>query len=73
MWPVAVKDAMQHDAYSCTFKKFGQFHPVRPFPERRDGVLYAGWGPVKTSPNKTGIVACPKRCRPTQHPDWIYC
>ena len=73
VWPEAVRSVLQHDAYSCKYNKFNQFHPVMPFPARREGLLYAGWGPVKTSPNRTGIVACPKNCRPRDHPDWVTC
>ena len=73
VWPEAVKSVLQHDSYFCKFPKFNQFHPVRPFPKKREGQLYAGWGPVKTSPNQTGIVPCPKSCRPQNHPEWITC
>ena len=73
VWPAAVRDALQHDSYTCKFTKFNKFHPVRAFPEKRDGLLYVGWGPVKNSAEKTGIVNCPKSCRPGNHPDWSKC
>lgn len=37
VWPEAVRSVLQHDAYSCKYNKFNQFHPVMPFPSRREG------------------------------------
>ena len=73
VWPEAVQSVLQHDSYSCNYKNFNQFHSVQPFPEKREGLLYVGWGPVKTSPNRTGIVTCPRVCRPLGHPEWTTC
>lgn len=78
VWPEARKSVLQHDSYSCGYKKFNEFHQVEPFPTKRTGDLYVGWGNTKEEEWKkrnraTGIKECPKRCRPEEHQDWIYC
>lgn len=73
VWPEAVKNSVQHDSYSCNFEKFNLVHHCRPFPTKRQGKLYVGWGPVKGPQNKTGIKPCPKQCRPNDNQDWIFC
>lgn len=40
VWPEAVRSVLQHDAYSCKYNKFNQFHPVMPFPARREGANF---------------------------------
>ena len=71
VWPEAVKDSLQHDSYTCSYKKFNENFKTRPFPTQRRDQLYVGWGPIKGKPNKTGIKPCPKKCRRKQ--DWMYC
>ena len=71
IWPEAVKDSLQHDSFSCTYKKFNAYHETRPFPTKRKGQYYVGWGPVKGMSNETGIRPCPAKCR--ADPTWQFC
>lgn len=71
LWPEAVKNSLQHDAYTCNYEKFNQYHSTEPFPTQRQRQLYVGWGLVKGSENQTGIKPCPKTCRGQQ--EWTFC
>ncbi len=74
VWPEARRDAVQHDAYTCNYAPFKTHHKPRPFPTRRNGTLYVGWGPAKGSADNTGVRECPRACRPKEHArEWTYC
>ena len=72
MWPEAVRNSLQHDSYTCTYKKFSTFHKTQPFPTKRDdNQLHVGWGSIKGDKNKTGIKPCPNKCR--KNIEWTFC
>ena len=73
VWPEAKSDAVVNDAYFCSSKHFCPAGVCRPFPTKRDGLLYTGWGAAKNSRNQTGIKECPEKCRPEEHRDWLMC
>lgn len=72
VWPVIRSDAMIHDCYHCEeIEKYGH---MTPWPTRRKGFTYVGYGPTKDDVSK-GLTnkKCPVNCRPTGHKDWEYC
>ena len=71
VWPWAKKMALSHDSY--TGHKFTR---TSPFPtQRRQGVgnFIGSVVSLNQSLSLDGTWVCPEKCRPKQHPDWIYC
>lgn len=68
IWPVVRnKDALTHDSYTCQ-----KYWNAQPWPTQR----------LKNESNFVGAViskhqkvpkACPKQCRPYDHPNWTFC
>ena len=68
-WARAI--AMSHDAYSCK-----EFSHTSPFPTQRTEGLGNFVGSVVDTNSSLPFQAefvCPKKCRPKNHQDWIYC
>ena len=72
VWPHIRDVAAIFDSYNCrNVKKYGH---ARPWPTRRQGYRYVGYGPTKEGPMKTlSRKECPVECRPQDHQDWLYC
>ena len=73
VWPWAKKVALSHDAYTCH-----KFSNTSPFPTRRlEGTVGNFVGSVVSLNHSIGsqedLWACPKKCRPRDHPDWTFC
>jgi len=69
IWPLAYKDAVSHDSYLCD-----EYPLTRPFPSKRQGSYFVGQIGAHQSANEVEQpVVCPRKCRPKDHPDWIYC
>ncbi len=73
VWPVAKFDSVVHDCFHCEKEKLCPPGVCRPFPTRRNGTLYTGWGATKNKPTDTLVLKCPVACRPQSHKDWDYC
>lgn len=73
VWPRARRDSLQHDSYTCAFRGFvgDPGSSVAPFPTRRDGGRYVGWGPVRGGGRGGAARECPEACR--RRPDWKTC
>ncbi len=66
IWPLVKNDTMLHASYHCG----GGI----PFPTKRRGFTYVGFGPTKMAPAQRLMSRpCPKKCRPKKHNDWKYC
>ncbi|XP_047477931.1 uncharacterized protein LOC125031301 [Penaeus chinensis] len=73
LWPKIKEDTMSHDSYTCRAKEFrGRRQNPRPFPTRRDGRNYTGFGRTKMSVAES-LPPCPVPCRPLSHRDWTFC
>ncbi|CAG0886191.1 unnamed protein product [Darwinula stevensoni] len=73
LWPVARHLMMAHDSFTCKQKEFFAAS-VRPFPTRRVGNRYVGYGATKDS--AAAVIAtshCPVACRPVEHREWVKC
>ncbi|XP_064099258.1 uncharacterized protein LOC135210304 [Macrobrachium nipponense] len=72
VWPEVTNDVLVHDSYFCGNRRFQSKHRSEPFPTRRDGRYFVGWGPLRDA-ELDGISICPRQCRPVNHQDWILC
>lgn len=72
VWPEVLDNMLAHDSYFCGNPHFRSWRPSVPFPTRRDGFLFVGWGPARGE-EQSGIIDCPVQCRPPNHLDWSLC
>ncbi|XP_066989631.1 uncharacterized protein [Macrobrachium rosenbergii] len=72
LWPQIRNRTMVHDSYTCRAKLFQGQGPARPFPTRREGRNYTGYGKTKSGVTKL-LKTCPVACRPKSHKDWLLC
>ena len=72
VWPAIRDHAAIYDSYNCGMVwKFGH---CRPWPTKRTGFQYVGYGPTKNYARKAlRRKRCPSKCRPEAHKDWMYC
>ncbi|XP_053638593.2 uncharacterized protein [Cherax quadricarinatus] len=70
MWPVIKGHALTHDSYRC-----GQYEKDSiPWPTQRVDGLFVGCRRFKKNfENENIMEECPEKCRPPEHPDWLYC
>ncbi|XP_066972659.1 uncharacterized protein [Macrobrachium rosenbergii] len=69
LWPLAQENATIHDSYNC-----GRFPGSQPFPSQRANFTFVGQRTYRKWYRKERtFLQCPWRCRPRQHPDWVYC
>ncbi|GAB6030747.1 hypothetical protein CHUAL_007598 [Chamberlinius hualienensis] len=63
VWPIAKYDMVSHDSFLCKI-----YRNTTPWPTPRVNGTFVGdtAGSFIAKP-------CPLRCRPKDHPDWIYC
>ena len=59
---------LAHDSYCCQ-----QFPSTSAFPTQRQGSSYVAKVVHQELVQHTLPDVCPEKCRPKQHPDWIYC
>ncbi|XP_064096391.1 uncharacterized protein LOC135208190 [Macrobrachium nipponense] len=57
-----------HDSYTC-----GWFGASKPFPTQRFGDTFIGQKSLMKFFNRHKLNPCPEKCRPKNHPDWLYC
>ncbi|XP_064091245.1 uncharacterized protein LOC135204922 [Macrobrachium nipponense] len=72
LWPQIRNRTMVHDSYTCRAKLFQGQGSARPFPTRREGRNYTGYGKTKLETTKL-LRTCPMVCRPRSHKDWLLC
>ena len=68
LWPVLLKtkDVLVHDSFTC------QMFPMSsPWPTQRQDGQFVGSPLLRREWNVTK--QCPRKCRPPEHQDWIYC
>ncbi|CAF2641649.1 unnamed protein product [Rotaria sp. Silwood2] len=74
IWPFAKASAIAHDSFLCTH---GFGHQADPFPTQRPSAnetnCFIGCVRPCCGFGKMPFGECPKRCRPKDHPEWIYC
>ena len=73
IYTFASKSAIEHDSFTCHLYKNSQ-----PWPTKRTGNCFVGCVTdcvcnSKTHDNKTFTDTCPRKCRPKNHKNWIYC
>ncbi|XP_065575517.1 uncharacterized protein LOC136037031 [Artemia franciscana] len=67
-WDEVRKDSMIHDSFFCDYFKVEDGSDIRPFPTKRTNRKYIG-----NINNEFILEACPEKCRPKNHTDWLYC
>ncbi|XP_047493352.1 uncharacterized protein LOC125041958 [Penaeus chinensis] len=71
LWPIMKEDVLNHDSFTCSDPNHGASVP---FPTRRVGNEYCGWGLSKAVPAlEVNTTECPYECRPDDHKDWVSC
>ncbi|KAK4298398.1 hypothetical protein Pmani_029249 [Petrolisthes manimaculis] len=72
VWPEVLDSLLAHDSYFCANPHFQSHHRSAPFPTRRKGRYFVGWGPLRNH-ELPSISICPHQCRPPDHQDWTLC
>ncbi|XP_071535845.1 uncharacterized protein [Panulirus ornatus] len=72
VWPEVLDTVLAHDSYFCANPHFRSRHRSVPFPTRRQGRYFVGWGPTRNH-ELPGVLPCPRVCRPPEHQDWVFC
>ena len=74
VWPKAKFSAIAHDSFLCAN---GYGHKTEAFPTQRPSAnetnCFIGCIRPCCGQGKMPFGECPKACRPTDHPDWLYC
>jgi len=77
IWPVARRNSLVHDSYSCWWSRYIDRSHTRPFPTQRSHPLCFVGCPKPCCRNNTTPVSdiqqCPPGCRPKEHQDWLFC
>lgn len=80
VWPIARRNSMSHDSFSCYWSRYIYGTDTRPFPTRRKTPnCFVGCAkPCCTEVDQTkkdvsSFEQCPSRCRPSDHQDWLFC
>ncbi|XP_066978676.1 uncharacterized protein [Macrobrachium rosenbergii] len=68
LWPLAKNNMTAHDSYTCE-----AFSGSKPFPSQRVNHTYVGEKSYIKAFKRVAATECPATCRPSEHPDWIYC
>jgi hypothetical protein len=72
VWPLLRGDAVIHDSYNC--RRQATLGISQPWPTKRKGFTYVGFGPSKVMYAKIlRQTRCPVACRPEGHREWLYC
>ncbi|XP_047497909.1 uncharacterized protein LOC125044972 [Penaeus chinensis] len=73
LWPYARTNVLNHASFTCK-KKLREHGPAVPFPTKREGGKYCGWGTYKVAEARlVANTVCPEECRPKDHKDWTRC
>jgi len=80
IWPLARRNSLAHDSYTCFWSRYIYQGDTRPFPSKRQHPsCFVGCPkPCCTSEQITNkdlslYKQCPSTCRPKDHKDWLYC
>ena len=80
VWPLARRNALAHDSFSCFWSRYVYRTETRPFrTERKHPACFVGC-PTRSCDKQprmnadlTSLRQCPKMCRPQEHQDWLFC
>jgi hypothetical protein len=74
VWPLAKLSAIAHDSFTCR-SNFG--HKPQAFPTERPSAnetnCFIGCVRPCCGRGKMPFGQCPDKCRPIDHPEWLYC
>jgi hypothetical protein len=74
IWPLAKSSLIVHDSFLC---HYGYGHKTEPYPTQRrpanESNCFIGCVRPCCGRGKMPFGECPKKCRPKDHPEWIYC
>ncbi len=80
IWPLARRNSLAHDSYTCFWSRYIYRGDTRAFPSKREHpTCFVGCPkPCCTSESKTikdfsKFKQCPSMCRPNDHKDWLFC
>ena len=80
IWPLARRNSIAHDSYSCVWSRYIYRAETRPFPTRREHpTCFVGCPKPcctlesKATTDLSQYRQCPPSCRPTEHRDWLFC
>ncbi|XP_064119681.1 uncharacterized protein LOC135224539 [Macrobrachium nipponense] len=68
LWQLAKSNLTAHDSYTCM-----RFPGSKPFPSQRVNHTYIGEKSYMKMFERIPAEECPVTCRPSEHPDWLYC
>ena len=80
IWPLARKNSIAHDSFSCLWSRYVYRGDTRPFRSKREHpTCFVGCPKpcctydMKKNTDLSGYKQCPYACRPDGHKDWIFC
>ncbi|UJR35346.1 hypothetical protein I4U23_028104 [Adineta vaga] len=80
IWPLARRNSLAHDSFSCFWSYYIQRTDTRPYPTKREhSSCFLGCPkPCCTNESKSvkdspTYIKCPRICRPKEHKDWLFC
>lgn len=80
IWPIARQNSIAHDSYTCLWSRYIYRAETRPFPTRKQHPnCFVGCSKpcckdkAEYQVDPTKFRQCPHACRPSKHPDWLFC
>ena len=80
LWPLARRNSITHDSFSCRWSRYVYRSDTRPFPSQRPHPeCFVGCPKPCCMPEQTRnhdlsqYEQCPSACRPREHQDWLFC
>ena len=80
VWPIARKNSLVHDSFTCLWSYYIYGCDTRPFPSKREHPMCFVGCPkpcctdeAKLEKDLSRYKQCPSSSRPRAHPDWIFC
>ncbi len=80
IWPIARKNSIAHDSFTCLWWRYINRGDTRPFPTKREHPSCFVGCPkpcctfdMKNIQDLSKFRQCPSICRPSEHQDWLFC
>ena len=80
LWPIARKNSIAHDSFTCRWSRYVYRAETRPFPtQRKHPECFVGCPKpccVRITERPLDVKRykkCPLACRPKEHPEWLFC
>jgi len=80
VWPIARKNSIAHDSFTCLWSRYFYRGDTRPFPSKREHpTCFVGCPKpcctreMKKDQDLSRYKRCPSMCRPDEHRDWLFC